>query len=446
VSDGRDVGVDRPGARLTRREFARRSVAFAAGAVFARPLLSLADASASTARSPVFVSPAVLAQARRNLLRYRLAFATRAWTDTLTKANNWLGYQPHPTDPTSDVSDWVNTIYIPGLKDGNAALTLAVAYAVAGRADHAARAKSICLAWARTYNPPPPRSKIGHMVAEPVGPVIKLCMAFDLTRGVFTAAEQADFVSWATHFVGRGMANVDYARDSPWVPDVTYGGVRTNPAPYGNSATWQRAMAMWAAAAAGPAGLRAALRWNFSHTTAGGHDSGWDNLLEGLVVAGGGGQVVEDRYRSSIEYGHFSWMPTVLIADLARNAGIGPDLFRYRTKRHGYTVFTPVSYYAPFLMRAQVPATLEKGQYGGSSWPSTASRWRGWYELLYRNATDPFDVRLLRRTVNWGGSTERGDNYDIYILGYPALFGRGPQGPKPAEPAKHAKPSKRATH
>jgi hypothetical protein len=269
------------------------------------------------------------------------------------------------------------------------------------------------------------------MVAEPVGPVIKLCMAYDLARPEFSIAERDEFSSWAAQFVQRGMTDADSARDFPWVDDVDYGGDRSNPAPYGNSATWQRAMAVWAAAAVGGTTLQETLEWNFQHKTKGGLDYGWDDLLEGLIIDGTNGRVVEDRYRSSIEYGHFSWIPLVLIADLARHAGFHVDLFRYRTKRHGYTVFTPVHYYAPFLVRPTIPDALEKTQYGGSSWPATAARWRAAYEIVYRNATDLSTMKTLRRTVNFGGPKQRGDNYDVYVLGYAALFGRGPKGPRP---------------
>jgi hypothetical protein len=424
------------GAGLTRKEFARRSVAVAASVAIGQPVLRSASwavakpAPRAAPTASLFVTPAVLAQVRRNVFDLKLEFARRAWSNTVGQADGSLGYQPNPTRPDGDLSDWVNAIYVPGLHDGDAALTLACAYAVGQRKDHAERAKAICLAWARTYSPVPPRSSIAHMVAEPVGPVIKLCMAYDLVKPTCSAAERAEFSSWAANFVSRGKDNADYARDSPWVPDVTYGSDRTNPAPYGNSATWQRAMAVWAAAVVGGSTLSQTLEWNFSHTTPDGRDYGWDDLLEGLVIDGSGGQVTEDRYRSSIEYGHFSWIPTVLIADLARNARFRVDLFRYRTKRHGYTLFTPVSYYAPYLTRPQIPSALEQTQYGGSAWPATAARWRAAYEVLYRNASAPATVELLRKTVGYGGPKQRGDNYDIYILGHAALFGRGPHGPR----------------
>ncbi len=266
-------------------------------------------ALAATSPGTFFVSAEQLAAARRNIFRSKLGFARRAWSNTLTRANGLLGYEPVPTRGDADVSDWRSVIYLPGLHDGNAAMTLAVAHAVGRRQEHAERAKAICLAWARTYRPPPPNHLIGHMVAESVGPVIKLCMAYDLVRGSFSSSERAEFASWAAYFVERGKTNTDYTRDEPWVPDVMYGQDRSNPVPYGNGATWSRAMAIWAAAAVGERTLRNTLEWNFQHTTKAGHDYGWDNLIEGLVIDRSGGRLVEDRYRSSIEYGHFSWMP-----------------------------------------------------------------------------------------------------------------------------------------
>lgn len=401
---------------------------FARGAQAARPL-----------PGSLVISAAELAQVRANIFDLRLPFARRAWDNTVGRADNWLGYRPNPTRSDSDVSDWYNRLYKPGLEDGNAAYTLGLAYAIGRREDHARRAKEICLAWARTYRDPPSQAKIGHMVAEPVGPVIKLCMAFELTRPVFSDGERAEFRAWAAKFVRRGKENADYARDHPWVPDVTYGDDRTNPAPYGNSATWQRAMAVWASVVVGGRTLQSTLEWNFQHRTAGGNDYGWDNLIEGLVLDGTGGQVTEDRYRSSIEYGHFSWGPTILIADVARRARFRVDLFRYRTERHGYTVFTPVSYYERFLRSDTVPGSLEKTNYGSSGWSTTAARWRAVYELLYRATDDPQQVRTLRALVNWGGARRRGDNFDIYILNHAAVLGRGPKGPMPATPRKQPK-------
>jgi hypothetical protein len=255
-------------------------------------------------------------------------------------------------------------------------------------------------------------------------------MAFDLARSAFTAAEQREFASWAAKFIERGKKNVDFARDTPWWPDATYGEDHTNPATYSNSATWQRAMAVWAAAAVGGSTLQQTLEWNFQHTTRGGRDYGWDNLLEGLILDGTGGRVTDERYRRSIHYGHYAWFPTVLIADVARNAGFRVDLFRYRTKRSGYSVFTPVAYYARYLTTESISAELETTSNGGTSWPKTAARLRAQYEVLYRNASDPALVRILNRVVNYGGPDVRGDNYDVYIVGNGALFGRGPKGPR----------------
>lgn len=430
-SAGGSGGPTDPVETYSRSEFLRGAVVLGSlGLVSTRPAAAY---SAQPARGyrPLAIGIERLRQARRNVFELKLPFARRAWANTLSKANDYLTYEPRPTDPEGDLSDWRTVVYLPGLRDGNAALTLATAYAVGGLPEHASKAKDICLAWARSYTPVPAQPRIGHLVAEPVGPVIKLCMAYDLAKPAFSSAERATFTAWARVFVERGRANADFARDRPWVPDVVYGSDRTNVASYGNSATWQRAMAVWAAAAVGGETLRTMLSWNFEHRTPGGHDYGWDDLLEGLIVDGAGGQVAEERYRSSIEYGHFAWYPLILIADLARNAGSTPNLFTYRTRRNGYTVFTPLERYAQYVTRESVPAQLEQTQYGGGQWATTAARWRAVYEVLYRNTADPSISALLRRVVNHGGPTQRGDNYDVYILGHAALFGRGPKGPMP---------------
>jgi len=421
---------------MTRTELMRRTAAVAVPALFGASSFRIPFAEGAEQPSGIFLDAAELAQVRRNVFDLKLPFARRAWANTAAKADTWLGYRPSPTRSDADVSDWREAIYLPGLYDGIAAVNLAAAYAVGRRDDHGRRAKEICLAWARTYRPAPPLHKIGHMVAEPVGPVIKLCMAYDLAHAAFSAAERAEFTSWAAQFVERGRINADYARDKPWVPEVTYGAETISPPPYGNGATWQRAMAVVAAAVVGGRTRQATLAWNLQHTTAKGLDYGWDNLLEGLMIDGAGGQVMEDRYRSSVEYGHFSWMPMVIIANVARRVGFRVDLFEYRTKQNGYTIFSPLPYYSGLVTKSSIPAALEKTTHGGSAWPATAARWRAAYEMLYRNATNPALVQALRRVVSHDGQRQRGDNYDIRIFGHGALFGRGPQGPKPGPARK----------
>jgi hypothetical protein len=376
------------------------------------------------------LSAAELAQVRANVFDRKLGFARQAWKRTLADANNWLGYQPNPTRPEDVNPDsWQDTLSEPGRLDGAAAYTLASAYAVGGRKEHAERAKAICLAWARVYDPAPPQLQTGHLAAEPIGPVIKLCMSYELAKPEFTQSERAEFAAWAKQFVTRGMTGADSSRDFPWVEDVTYGSDRTNVAPFGNGATWQRAMAVWAAAVAGGKTLRSTLDWNLKHRTPKGHPYGWDELLEGLIIDGTGGEMSEGRYRSSIHYGHFAWAPTVLIADVARRAGHRVDLFSYRSRRHGYTVFTPFSYHAPFATRETIPPKFEQTTYGGSRWPEIAALWRAFYEILLRNANNPALAKRIQAAVNYGGPTKRGDNYNIHVLGYAALFGRGPRGP-----------------
>jgi hypothetical protein len=371
----------------------------------------------------IYLTTAELDAVRANLHKRKSPHAVLAFEHTRALAGQGVGAAPAPTNPSADLTDWFETIYHPGLIDGNHAYNLALTYAITKDPEYGRRARDFCLAWANTYRPLPSPSRVGHMVAEPVGPTIKLFIAYDLAKGLFGAADRKAFTSWAAMFVQRGMDAADFCRDQPWVPDVTYGKDTGNPVPYGNSATWQRTMAVWAAAVVGGSTLRRTLEWNWRHTTAQGRDYGWDNLIEGLVLDGTGGQVVEDRYRSSIEYGHFSWTPLALIADVAKHAGFRIDLFRYRTRSHGYSVFTPVRYYARFLRRPTVDGSLEQSKYGGGAWPQTASRWRSVYELLYRNSAGTGYEDELARTIGFEGARTRGDNYDIYTLNYQAVLG-----------------------
>jgi hypothetical protein len=409
----------------------RTAVAASAPLILAAPLVRISRASAAALpKGSLVASTAELAQLRRNIFDLKLLPSRRAWQNTLARANDALGYQPSPPKPDIDFSDWNNVLYRPGLHDGVAAIDMALAYAISGNPDHARQSRVICLGWARTYNPLPSAERIPHMVAEPAGPAIKLFMAYELTKLTYSAAERKEFVAWAGQFVQRGMSNADSALDDPWVEAVVYGKDRTDVAAYGNSATWQRLMAVWASALVGGTTFASTLGWNFSHRTPGGREYGWDELLEGLVIDGAGGQVAEDRYRKSVHYGNFSWGALVHLADLARRARFRVDLFRYRSRAHRYTIFTPIAYYGPMSMRPSITDTLESTpQYAGSEWPKEAARQRAMYEVLYRNATDPATVKLLRRTVNHGGPTQRGDNYDVYTTGNTALLGRGPRGP-----------------
>lgn len=424
---------------VTRRELLGGA---ALGAAALRLGLDPTSASGATkpSRTYVVATPAELEQVRRNVFDLRLGFAVRAWENTLGRARSALGHRASPADPRGDYAQtWFEGIYRPGLTDGNHAYNAALAFALTREPDYARKAREICLDWARRYRPLPGQERIGHFVAEPVGPAIKLFMAFDLARATFSPSEAREFTGWAELFVQRGISNSDSARDRPWAADVTYGSETTNAAAFSNSATWQRAMAVIAAAAVGPARLREVLEWNLDHTTAGGNRHGWDELLEGVVLSGTGGQVLEDRLRRSLHYGHFQWMPLVYIADVARRAGHRVDLFTYRTRRNGHSVFEPLAYHGPFLLEETVPSSLELEQYGGPTWPVTAARWRATYEVLYRNATRADDVARLRGIVNHGGPSRRGDNYDIYVTNFAALLGRGPKGPMPAVPGKSRK-------
>ncbi len=438
---------------LDRREFLSHSLglgASLAGVFAAAPasgrgvgvggLLSGLTRTSSRVRPPTavfrpepgrhFLTSVEIAAIKRNIFVHRYPWAVGAWHNTLQRADDALAATPQPTDPNVDLTDWDATIFTPGEIDGNHAHNLAVAYAILGDAQYATKAGDFCMAWAQRYWPLPDSSRIGHMIAEPGGPVVKLCMAYDLIKATLSSAAQGNFRQWAAAFVPRAMRNVDSSRDQPWVPDVDYGGDVSNPAPYGNSATWQRLMAVWASAVVGGRTLRSTLQWNWQHTTASGRDYGWNNLLEGLIIDGSGGEVVEGRYRSSIEYGHFSWCPLAYIADVAKHAGFAHDLFHSRSHPHGYNVLTPVGFYWKYLLSETVPAQLEQTQYAGSTWPSAASRWRAFYELLYRNsASDPRINNLLVRVLAYGGPKQRAANYDVYLSNFNAVVGRSAREP-----------------
>ena len=132
----------------------------------------------------------------------------------------------------------------------------------------------------------------------------------------------------------------------------------------------------------------------------------------------------------------------MLIADVSRRAKFRVDLFTFRTTPNRYTVFTPAAFYGRYLLQDSVPASLEKSSTYAGDWPKSAARWRAAYEVLYRNAAAPSDVKALARIVGFRGPTTRGDNFDIYITNYGAVLGRGPKGPMPVVATPKKPPAK----
>jgi hypothetical protein len=256
------------------------------------------------------------------------------------------------------------------------------------------------------------------MVAEPIGPMIKLFMTYDLLRGDFAAATRAKVERWARQWIAVGERSADASRDYPWVPDVTINGLRTNVAAYGNSAFGQRAMAVWAAAAAGADALNAALAWNWQHTTARGHVYGWDDVLDHSQLPGANGETLEGRVRQSVGYGLFGWSDLLLIADVAKHAGFSVNLFTHETAR-GNSLLDVVPFYAPILMGTTGDPYPSEDT---SDLPSTLSSYRAKFETLVNNCPAQLSVcALASRVVNTGGPAQRALNEDGWLMGWNAV-------------------------
>ena len=213
------------------------------------------------------MTAAEVAQLRANVLKRKLPWATAAWARTRAVANDALSAEPHVPDPKRNYNEkgagdcgdgndgWWDCLYGPGRVDGLNALALAQAYAVTGDAGYGNKAREYLVRWSRDYFPP--STEVGHAVAEPVGIALKAFMAYDLVRDRLTPAEQAQFQAWAKKLSEMGRQRVDFYMDDPWIPE----------APYGNSATWSRAMAVLGAGVVGGSYLENTLQWNWSHRT-----------------------------------------------------------------------------------------------------------------------------------------------------------------------------------
>jgi hypothetical protein len=253
-------------------------------------------------------------------------------------------------------------------------------------------------------------------------------MAYDLTQSEFTADETRTFRRWADHFVELGMQRADHSREDPWWDDETYDGYTSNPASYGNSAHWSRALAVLAAAVVGGDTFAEVLDWNWSHTTPGGKDYGWENVLDGTYI-GPSGETYEGRYRNSLGYG--AWLPATilsLVADVAKHVGYEEDLFNHRTER-GTRLLQWVEFYEPyFTVQEPYPypehETFRAGVKSEDRDNSAiAAEFRAVAELGLNNVADDDLQAALRRLTTYGGAAQRGRNYDWHILGYNAVLG-----------------------
>ena len=214
--------------------------------------------------------------------------------------------------------------------------------------------------------------------------MIKLFVVADLLRPLLTTDERARVSAWARQWIAVGEQAADGARDWPWVPDITVGGRVVNPAPYGNSPLGQRAMAVWAAAVAGEPYLSQTLAWNWQHTTPSGKDYGWVDLLDNVYVAGGGGETIEGLYRSSVGYGLFGWAALLLIAEVARHAGAGANLFT-ATSHRGDSLLTAARFYGPLLTGARPNPYAAQETFGSGSYDEIRSEYRAVFETASAN-------------------------------------------------------------
>jgi hypothetical protein len=116
----------RPGPdRHERAEFVRRTTALTVPAVLAASGLRIPLGEAKPQGSFV-LDAAQLAQVRRNASTWS-SRSRDVRGRTPSEANGWLGHRPSLTRSDADVSDWREAIYLPALRDGNAAVTLAMA-------------------------------------------------------------------------------------------------------------------------------------------------------------------------------------------------------------------------------------------------------------------------------------------------------------------------------
>ena len=392
--------------------------ALSLAAACALTLSAEASTDAADGSPHFYMTPAETAQLRANVLKRKLPWSTKAWARTRAVANEALGQEPQVPDPkrnynergTGDCGDgndgWFDCLYSPGRNDGLRVLALAQAYVITRDSAYGNKARDYLVQWSRGYFPP--SSEVGHAVAEPVGIALKAFMAYDLVRDRLTPGEQAQFKAWARRLSELGRQRVDFYMDEPWIPE----------APYGNSGTWSRAMAVLGAGVVGGSYLQNTLQWNWSHRTPKGKDGSWLDLIDGAVETRQG-RMTEERVRASIDYALYTWHGLALIADAARRVGFKPNLFTATTKS-GKSLLQVSSYYEPYLTKKRSSPHDENAARPGIDFDGTLSGYRAASELVLRNYPAS---KVLRRTVNYGGAAVRGANYDPHIVGYNGLTG-----------------------
>lgn len=431
---------------MQRQTFARRCAVVSLLSLLAL-LGTLGMEASATVPTPVPRSPgqyyltsAEVAQIRKNIVTK--VWAKQAWANAKAFADSRLNYSPNPVDPNGnyggsppdDHPNWRDDLYIPGINDAHAASGLALSWLVSRDTRYAVSAKRILLAWVRTYTHPPGFGggvAPAHMVAEPIGPMIKLFITADMLWPTLTSAERTLVSNWARQWINPAESTADSARDSPWVEDTHIGSWTTNAAPYGNSPLGQRAMAMWAAAIAGPSALSTALSWNWQHRTRGGNEYGWLNVIEQSIIPGTGGEMIEGRYRQSVGYGLFGWADLLLIADLAKHAGYPRNLFTTSTPSKK-NLLSVGPFYGPLLAGTK-PYPYDARETHLDYETQTKQEYRAVFETAYKNcpAKDPV-CRYFRLAVTAGGPIQRGNNQDFHTTRWNALAGEVQmQLPKP---------------
>ena len=369
-----------------------------------------------------------VAQIRQNIVTRPQV--KQAWANAKAFADSKLAVEPKAADPNGDYSrypperpNWRDDLYIPGIEDGHAAAGLALAWLVTKDARYARSAKRILFGWVQRYTHPPGvggGSAPGHMVAEPIGPMIKFFITADMLRSYLSTSERQRVSVWARQWIAVGERSADYARDNPWVPALQIGSFESSEASYGNSAFGQRAMAMWAAAIAGPRYLANALAWNWQHTTAAGREYGWLDVIDHFIIPGTGGETIEGRERKSVGYGLFGWGDLVLIADLAKHAGYERNLFTTPTPT-GKNVLSVGPFYGPLLAgSAGYPYASSETFLDYET--QTKPEYRAVFETAYKNCPTKNPVcSYFRSAVRAGGPIQRGNNEDFHLMRWNAL-------------------------
>lgn len=317
-----------------------------------------------------------------------------------------------PSVPPADVEE-ARDIYEAGLADGHDARSLAMAYALTGEERYAQKARELVLAWATGYES---SLDSGHYVYEPVGPAIKLLMAYDLIAHspAMSEADRAVVVEWARGFIETNRRRVEGAYNHPWVPE----------APWGNGAAWARAMLVTAAAVADD---EEALRWAVEENTMDdGQPYTWYTMIEHSM--GASGRMVEQDVRHSLGYAAYTLQPLTLIAEVMRHRGL--DLYAYETES-GKSLQLGWEYLAPYFAgTAEYPYEEAPDAFFADRSIHLDARYEPFNTLEYTfsEVRATMEIPLARtgsdalaRAIR-AGDEPRGEHRDGHITGFTALW------------------------